>query len=64
MKKDSHLRSVVKGTTYRAYSTFVTMFISYGVTGSFSMSWKIGLIEVVVKIFSYYIHERVWSKIK
>ena len=61
--KDSHLRSVVKGITWRLTGTADTMIISYFVTGSPMTALKIGAVEIFTKLALYYFHERVWQKI-
>ena len=62
--KESRLRSVVKGITWRIVGTIDTMIIAFIITGKFKMALSIGGIEVITKIFIYYLHERVWMKIK
>jgi uncharacterized membrane protein len=59
--RESHLRSILKGVTWRALATATTVTIAYGVTGTVSVALQIGAIEVVAKIFAYYVHERVWQ---
>ena len=58
--KDSHLRSIVKGITWRIIGTADTIFLSYVFTGSIATALKIGFIELFTKIFLFYIHERIW----
>ena len=62
--KDSHLRSVIKGITWRITGTVDTMVISYFVTGNPMLALKIGGVEIFTKLALYYLHERVWQKIK
>ncbi len=56
-------RSVVKSISWRVLGTLDTMIISYIITGNLIMAASIGSIEVVTKMFLYYIHERSWNKI-
>ncbi len=60
IKKESHLRSVLKGITWRIIATSTTIAIAYIITGEISAAFKIGAIEFVGKIFIYYLHERLW----
>jgi uncharacterized membrane protein len=60
----SHARSLVKGISWRALGTIDTIMLSYIIVGSISDSFKIGGVELVTKITLYYLHERLWSKIK
>lgn len=62
-KAKSHIKSFIKGITYRLYSTVITILISFGVTGSTKSAFAIGGVELFVKVFTYYIHERVWNYI-
>lgn len=56
-------RSVVKSISWRVLGTLDTMVISYIITGNLVMAASIGSIEVVTKMFLYYLHERSWNKI-
>ena len=57
------LRHVVKSISYRIYSSCITITIAILVTGNTAFSVSIGLIDFVTKIFTYYIHERIWFHI-
>ena len=60
----THARSLVKGISWRMVGTMDTIFISYLITGHSLKAFKIGGFEVFSKIALYYIHERIWGKIK
>lgn len=62
--KEQHYRSVIKGITWRMIGTMDTIFLSWLFTGDISSALKIGGIEVFTKIFLFYLHERVWLKLK
>ncbi len=62
--KDSHVRSFVKGISWRITGTLDTMLISYFVTGNSLTALKIGAVEIFTKLALYYFHERVWQKVK
>ena len=57
---ESHLRSVIKGISWRIVGTIDTTVISFFLTGELKMALKIGLTEVLTKVVLYYLHERVW----
>jgi uncharacterized membrane protein len=61
--RDSHLRSVAKGVSWRTAGTADTILLSFMITGDIKNSLAIGLTEVFTKIFIYYLHERVWDRI-
>ncbi len=62
--KDGHKRSFIKGATWRIVGTLDTILLSFLFTGDISKALKIGGIELFTKIFLYYLHERIWGKLK
>jgi len=54
------LRHVIKSISYRFYSTCITITIASFVTGSTKTAFAIGSADFFIKIFTYYIHERIW----
>ncbi len=67
-KKESHLRSILKGISWRIVATLDTICIVLIITClsdncSIDQAIKIGLIEFMVKLIVYYFHERVWQNI-
>jgi len=62
--KPSHLRSLLKGVSWRALGTFDTMVIAYFITGAPISALKIGGFEVFTKIGLFYLHERLWTAIR
>lgn len=61
IKRESHLRSVLKGVTWRIIGTLDTIVISWLLTGSIEIAVSIGGIEVFTKLILYYLHERAWQ---
>lgn len=59
--KESHLRSILKGVTWRIIATATTVTIAFFITGEIGDALKIGAIEFIGKIFIYYLHERTWQ---
>ena len=64
MKQDSHKRSLFKALTWRITATSTTMLIAWLITGETEMALKIGGIEFFVKMGVYYVHERLWHRVK
>jgi len=62
-RKESRLRSFLKGITWRIVATLTTITIAYLVTGKVEFALKIGIIEVIAKLIFYYLHERAWQVI-
>lgn len=65
-KKESHLRSLIKGISWRIVATADTILVVLLVTcllGKCSLenALKIGFIEFGLKFVVYYLHERVWQ---
>lgn len=60
VKSESHVRSFLKGFTWRITATTTTVIISYFVTGDVAAALEIGAIEFFIKILIYYVHERLW----
>ncbi len=63
MYKENKLRTMIKTITFRIVATLTTILLVYVFYGDLKIAGMIGIIEVVTKLFIYYIHERVWDKI-
>ncbi|MEZ4810544.1 MAG: DUF2061 domain-containing protein [Allomuricauda sp.] len=61
---ESPKRSIVKSISWRIVGTIDTIIISWIVTGTLSLAFSIGTIELVTKMVLYFFHERVWNTIK
>ena len=65
-KQESHLRSLIKGVSWRIIATIDTVLVVLFVTcinGSCSIedALKIGFYEFFIKFTVYYFHERLWQ---
>ena len=60
----SPLRSFTKAITYRVSGSLVTVGIAYMVFGKIEWAIGVGAIDAISKLLFYYIHERIWDKIK
>jgi len=60
---ESQKRHIAKTITWRAVGTLDTMLLSWIITGNPLVGLKIGLTELLTKMFLYYLHERVWYRI-
>jgi len=61
--KETRLRSILKGLTWRVLATTTTGVIAYFVTGSLKPALAIGSVEFVAKFGIYYLHERAWQTV-
>ena len=57
-------RSILKTVTWRIIGSIDTAVIIYFITGNWKFGLAVGGIEVMSKMILYYIHERVWQRIK
>lgn len=61
--EDDHARSIVKAVSYRICAAIATTAIVFAFTRKLILSLGVGLVELIVKIIFFYVHERVWDKI-
>ncbi len=61
---ESHLRSVMKGLSWRVLATVVTTVVVFFYTGEFTIAVLVGSTDALTKIVLYWAHERVWLKIR
>lgn len=61
---DQHWRSVAKAASWRTVGTIDTILISWIITGKLSFALSIGVVEVFTKMLLYYVHERLWNRVK
>jgi uncharacterized membrane protein len=63
-KEESHTRSLLKGFTWRIIATTTTTIIAWLVIGHLEAAFKIGFFEFFAKLLIYYVHERIWTRIR
>ena len=61
---EKQYRSIIKAASWRAMGTLDTIVVSFLITGEIKMAVSIGGVELFTKIFLYYMHERLWNRIK
>ncbi len=54
---------LIKAVVYRFYSSIITFIIAYLLTKNLVASISIGIIDSLVKIFSYYAFDEIWAKL-
>ena len=57
------IRSIVKSISWRVIGTLDTIIISWIITGTLSLAFSIGVVELVTKMVLYFFHERIWNSI-
>jgi len=61
--REARYRSIAKAFTWRFIATCTTMGIAYVATRDLELVAAIGTADVVIKLFFYYVHERVWGRV-
>ncbi|HSH25565.1 MAG TPA: DUF2061 domain-containing protein [Massilibacterium sp.] len=56
-------RSLLKTFSWRFIAVIITSSLVYILTGELELSATLGIVDTLVKIFIYYLHERTWNKI-
>jgi len=56
-------RTLVKTVTWRIIALVTTIGVVYAYSGDFTKSLTVGVIANALKMFLYYVHERVWNRI-
>jgi uncharacterized membrane protein len=60
---ETHYRSVVKAVTWRAGGTVVTFGVVWAVTGELPLALSVGVVDTLIKIGAFYMHERIWNRL-
>jgi uncharacterized membrane protein len=61
---ESQKRSIAKAVSYRFFGSMITAGIALMLTGKLDVAVGIGLLDAVAKITAFFLHERVWARIR
>jgi len=61
---DTHRKSLIKTVSWRVIATSLTIGILYLFTGNLIFSGEVGVTINVVKTLGYYLHERLFARMK
>jgi adenylylsulfate kinase len=61
---ETKVRSLLKAISWRFFATLTTTTIIFVFFGRLDLAIAAGLVELLIKIMVYFIHERIWYKIK
>ena len=61
---DTSKRSLVKTISWRLTGSGATFIISWLISGNFAVAGTIAVIQLTSNTILYYIHERIWNRIK
>ena len=64
MYKETNRRSIVKGISWRVVATTTTIAIVYFFFDRLDLAIAAGMIETVLKVGLYWLHERAWFKVR
>ncbi len=64
MQGDTHARSVAKAVTWRFLGTITTSALVFVFTRRLALSVTVGVLEFVSKIGLFWVHERVWERVR
>lgn len=59
---ETRQRTLFKSITWRITATLTTVTLVYLFTGQIDTALEVGVLEVTLKLFIYYLHERLWSR--
>ena len=61
---ETHLRSLVKAGSWRLGGLIVTLAVACAITRTWTIAATIGLADTLVKLVAFYVHERLWLRVK
>ncbi len=61
---ESHARTITKALSWRFIATMITFTVAWLVTGQLTFAAEIGIADTIIKLGTYYFHERLWIRIK
>jgi adenylylsulfate kinase len=61
---DSHVRTIAKSLSWRFGGFIMTVAVAWAVTGKPGVAASIGLADTLIKVVAYYLHERMWLRIR
>ncbi len=60
---ESAARSIAKSLSWRVVAMAITLSVTYAVTSSFKFAAAVGATDTIIKIGTYYAHERAWNRV-
>jgi len=64
MYRETNIRSIAKGFSWRFFATSVTVVIVYIFFGRLDLAIAAGIIETISKVILYYVHEKIWQRVQ
>lgn len=60
---DSHRKALAKTITWRLVAVTITASVVWVVTGDIAWAGSVGALDTLLKLGSYYLHERLWNRV-
>ncbi len=64
MYRETNIRSITKGFSWRLFATTTTVIIVYVFFGRLDLAIAAGVIETISKVLLYYAHEKIWQRVR
>lgn len=64
MELDTHSRSLAKALSWRVFALAITTGVSFMLSESIAVAISIGVVDSMIKIGAYYLHERAWLNVR
>ena len=64
MFRETKIRSIAKTISWRFWATMTTVALVFLFVGQTTVALSVGGLEVVLKLILYFVHERMWNRIK
>jgi uncharacterized membrane protein len=61
---ESHARTIAKALSWRFIATLITFTVAWIITRKLTFAAEIGLADTIIKLGTYYFHERLWIRVK
>ena len=58
---ESHARSLMKALSWRVVALAITTGVVFVITGQATLAATVGVADALLKIGTYYLHERAWN---
>lgn len=64
MYRETNIRTIAKGFSWRFFATSTTVVIVYIFFGRLDLAIAAGVIETISKVALYYVHEKLWQRVR
>ena len=61
---ESHVRTIMKALSWRLVATLVTFTVAWFATRKLTLAAEISVADTMIKLGTYYLHERAWIRVK